>query len=79
MAIKKDNSLVFTSVTVPPMVLALSAADGSIQWSANLTAAYVPQPPVPSDDGALLLVGDDAGPLHAIDAKSGAIKWTFFG
>ena len=49
------------------------------QWSANLTAAYVPQPPDPSDDGALLLVGDNAGPLHAIDVKSGAIKLTFFG
>jgi outer membrane protein assembly factor BamB len=59
---------------------ALRYADGKIsrEWTASdLLTSGTTTPPSLSLDGKTVYVGDNAGDLYALDAASGAVRWTY--
>ncbi len=58
---------------IPAALVAMNAEDGAVLWRRELTG----RPTAPTVAGGLVLVGSDAGGVHAFDAATGTPRWSF--
>ncbi len=77
-AISLDGSIIYVGVEAGQRsgrVVALTAAAGSEVWQYTRSAPFVSSPAL-SRDGSVLYIGCIDARLYALDAKTGALKWS---